>query len=123
MGPTLRNTEANVKENHRDLALVTKRDEAERTSLSTLEEGQLRTLSGPYEWVALKSKYFVTALIAVDSSGGRISGATAQASPGSGGDPTSARIRASLPIPAERCVQVHHLRRAHGVRPPGPDRS
>ncbi len=101
MGPTLRNTEANIKENHRDLALVTKRDEAERTSFSALEEGKPQTLSGPYEWVALKSKYFVTALIAADSSGGRISGATAQAPAGSGGDPTSARIRASLPIPVD----------------------
>jgi YidC/Oxa1 family membrane protein insertase len=101
MGPTLRNTEANVKENHRDLALVTMHDEAERTSLAQLEEGQLRTLSGPYEWVALKSKYFVTALIAADSTGGRISGATAEAPRGSGSDPTSARIRTSVPIPAD----------------------
>jgi YidC/Oxa1 family membrane protein insertase len=105
LGPTLRNTEVNVKENHRDLALVTKREDAERTSLSELEEGQIRTLSGPYDWVALKSKYFVTALIAADSSGGRISGATAQAPAGSGGDPTSARIRASLPIPADGSFQ------------------
>jgi YidC/Oxa1 family membrane protein insertase len=101
MGPTLRNTEANVKENHRDLALVTMHDEAERTSLAQLEEGQLRTLSGPYEWVALKSKYFVTALIAADSTGGRISGATAEAPRGSGSDPTTARIQTSLPIPAD----------------------
>ena len=101
LGPTLENTEANVKENHRDLALVTKRDETERTSLADLEEGQLRTLSGPYEWTALKSKYFVTALIAADSSGGRISGATALAPQGAGSDPTSARIRVSLPIPPD----------------------
>jgi YidC/Oxa1 family membrane protein insertase len=103
MGPTLANTEANIEENQRDLALVTKRDETERTSLSELEPGQVRTLSGPYEWTALKSKYFVTALLAVDSAGGggRISGVTASPTPGAGEDPTSARMRASLPIPAD----------------------
>ncbi len=100
MGPTLANTEANVEENQRELALVTKREETERTSLADLEGGEVRTLSGPYEWTALKSKYFVTGLIAADSAGGRISGATAAARPGDD-DPTSARIQASLPIPPD----------------------
>jgi YidC/Oxa1 family membrane protein insertase len=106
MGPTLANTEANIEENHRDLAIVTKRDETERTSLSGLEPGQLQTLSGPYEWTALKSKYFVTALLAADSTGGRISGVAAAAPAGAGDKPTSARIRVSIPLPPDG--SFHH---------------
>jgi YidC/Oxa1 family membrane protein insertase len=98
MGPTVANTEANVEENHRDLALVTRRGETERTNFNSLEPGERRSLSGPFAWTALKSKYFVTGLIAADTAGGRIAGAAMEAPPGSG-DPTEARIRLSLPLP------------------------
>jgi YidC/Oxa1 family membrane protein insertase len=97
MGPTLANTEADVEENHRSLSLVTMRDDTERTDLGGLEPGEQRALSGPFAWAALKSKYFVTGVIAADSAGGRISGATMQAAPGSD-DPTAARIRVSMPL-------------------------
>ncbi|MBA3319029.1 MAG: membrane protein insertase YidC, partial [Gemmatimonadales bacterium] len=76
MGPTIANTEANIEENHRDLAVVTKRDDTERTNLEGLEPGERRALSGPFRWTALKSKYFVTGVIAGDSAGGGISGAS-----------------------------------------------
>ncbi len=99
MGPTLANTEANLEENQREMALVTKRAEADRTSLSDLDPGEVRTVSGPFEWAALKSKYFVTALFAFDSSGGRISGATLAVPPGAGDDPHAARMKVSIPIP------------------------
>ena len=98
MGPTMANTEANLQENHRELALVTMRGETERTNFSSLEPGERRELSGPFAWTALKSKYFVTGLIAADSTGDRIAGATMQATPGSE-DPTAARIRVSMPLP------------------------
>lgn len=101
MGPTLANTEANLEENQRELALVTKQDEPARTSLSDLDPGEVRTLSGPFQWTALKSKYFVTGLFAFDSAGGGISGATLTAPRDAGDDPHAARTRVSLPIPAD----------------------
>ena len=97
MGPTLANTEADLEENQRELALVTKHDDTERTNLSSLEPGERRALSGPFAWTALKSKYFVTGLVAADSSGGRIAGAAMTAAPGSD-DPTAAEIRLSMPL-------------------------
>jgi YidC/Oxa1 family membrane protein insertase len=96
LGPTLANTEANIEENHRDLALVTRKGDTERTSLSGLKPGEPRELSGPFQWVALKSKYFVTGILARDSTG--VSGVSAVAPAGSG-KPTSAQIVASLPLP------------------------
>ncbi|MGH7509075.1 MAG: membrane protein insertase YidC [Gemmatimonadales bacterium] len=99
MGPTVENTEANLEENQRELALVTRRDDTERTNLSGLEPGEARTLSGPFRWVALKSKYFVTGLLLTDSTDAGISGVTAAAPASAGDDPTSADIRVSLPLP------------------------
>ena len=98
LGPTLANTEANLEENHRDLALVTRGNDVDRTDIAKLDPAEPQTLSGPFEWAALKSKYFVTGILAGDSAGG-ISGATAVALP----DPTvkkpiAARIRVGLPV-------------------------
>ncbi len=98
MGPTLANTEANEQENHRALALVTKRNETERTDFASLKPGEPRTISGPLDWAAIKSKYFVTAVLAFDSAGGGISGVTATARKTEEKRPTSADLRLGLPL-------------------------
>ncbi len=100
MGPTLANTEANADENHRALALITKKNETDRTDFSGLKPGEPRTVSGPLEWVAVKSKYFVSAVLAFDSTGGAISGVTATARKTDEKRPTSADVRLSLPLAA-----------------------
>ena len=97
MGPTIADTEVDLEENHRELAFVTRRDDTERTNLGSLEPGERQAFSGPFRWAALKSKYFVTGVIAADSTGGGISGAILTAAPGSD-DPTSATIRLSMPL-------------------------
>jgi YidC/Oxa1 family membrane protein insertase len=99
MGPTLANTEADSNENHRALALVTKHSDTERLDFGGLKPGEPKTVSGPLEWGAVKSKYFVTGVLAFDSTGGGISGVTAAAAPGSGKRPTRADVRLSLPLP------------------------
>ena len=99
MGPTIANTEADSTENRRALALVTKHDETERTDFSGLNPGEPKTISGPLEWAAIKSKYFVTAVLALDSTRGRISGATAVAPATAGDDPSTASVDLSLPLP------------------------
>ncbi len=99
IGPTLANTEANAEENHRALALVTKRNEADRTDFSGLKPGEPHTVSGPLEWAAIKSKYFVTAVLALDSTAGGISGVTATARKAEEKHPTSADVQLSLPLP------------------------
>ena len=99
MGPTLANTEADSNENHRALALVTKHDETERLDFGSLEPGESRTVSGPLEWGAVKSKYFVTGVLAFDSTGGGISGVTASAIPGPENRAPQANVQLSLPLP------------------------
>jgi YidC/Oxa1 family membrane protein insertase len=99
MGPTLANTEANIEENHHALAVVTRQNDAERTDFSSLKPGETRTVSGPLDWVAIKSKYFVTGLLAYDSTGGRIGGAAIRARPTTEKRPTEADVELSLPLP------------------------
>jgi YidC/Oxa1 family membrane protein insertase len=99
MGPTIVNTEADSNENRRALALVTKHNETERTDFSGLNPGEPKTVSGPLEWAAIKSKYFVTAVLALDSTRGSISGATATALATGGGDPSQANVELGLPVP------------------------
>jgi YidC/Oxa1 family membrane protein insertase len=99
MGPTIPNTEADSNENQQSLALVTKHDETERVDLGGIEPGEPRLISGPLEWAAIKSKYFVTGVLAFDSTGGKIAGVTATAAPGPDKRPPGADIRLSLPLP------------------------
>jgi YidC/Oxa1 family membrane protein insertase len=99
LGPTLANTEANSTENHRALALVTKHSDTERTDLAGLKPGETKTISGPLEWAGVKSKYFVTAVLAFDSAGGKISAVTATAQPTTEKRPDRADIRLSLALP------------------------
>ncbi|MEP7226691.1 MAG: membrane protein insertase YidC [Gemmatimonadales bacterium] len=99
MGPTIANTEADSNENHRALALVTKHNETERTDFSGLKPGLPKTVSGPFEWAAIKSKYFVMAVLALDSTRGGISGATATAPATASGKPSQANVEVSMPLP------------------------
>jgi YidC/Oxa1 family membrane protein insertase len=99
MGPTIANTEADSNENHRALALVTKHNDTERLDFAGLKPGEPKTVSGPLEWGAVKSKYFVTGVLALDSTASGISGVTAMAAPGSGKRATRADVRLSIPLP------------------------
>jgi YidC/Oxa1 family membrane protein insertase len=99
MGPTLANTEANIEENHHALAVVTRRDDAERVDLGGLKPGETRTVSGPLSWVAMKSKYFVTGVLAYDSTGGHIGGAAITGRPTTEKRSTEADVELSIPLP------------------------
>jgi YidC/Oxa1 family membrane protein insertase len=104
MGPGIRNTEVDSVDHMRNLAVVTKSDESKRTDLGGLERDGPTDLSGPFEWVAVKSKYFVAAVFAVDTvssgrSSGRIAGVRVMPSD-SRKRPAEADVEATLPVPA-----------------------
>jgi YidC/Oxa1 family membrane protein insertase len=103
MGPGLRNTEADSTEHFRELAVVVKNGKASLTRFASLKPAQPVLFSGPFEWVAVKSKYFVTAVLALDSTAsgqlGGISGGSALTSDVLHRAPTAASIRIGLPVP------------------------
>ncbi len=98
LGSGLANTEADSVDNFRAAALVTYGGSAERHDLAKLTAGETTSLSGPFSWAALKSKYFVTAVLAFDSTGGKLSGVTAMPAATAGKRPTAAATRLAMPI-------------------------
>lgn len=67
LGNGFRDTESNVPENHRESGIVTYTDDTELTRFSSLDPLVPTVLSGPFDWVAVKSKYFVAGYFAFDS--------------------------------------------------------
>lgn len=104
MGPTIRNTESDSALHQHELAIVTKGlKESEKKAIGSLDRGVPTDFAGPFVWVAVKSKYFVTALFAVDSAAsgdaGRL-GALRAIPTDTRKRPAEADIRASLALPA-----------------------
>lgn len=84
LGPGMANTEANLAENERSMGYVTKAQSTKFKGFQSLDTGTVTTVSGPFEWVALKSKYFVAALLAFEEGAAPIGGLaiTPQPEPG-----------------------------------------
>jgi YidC/Oxa1 family membrane protein insertase len=104
MGPGLRNTESDSVEHQRELAVVTKAAETQKHAFSGLSRERPTDLPGPFDWVAVKSKYFVAAVFAVDSTEvsvlPRIAGVRAHPVDARR-RPAAASVHASLPLAAD----------------------
>lgn len=105
LGSGFRDSEKNLIEDHRERAIVTKQDGTNLTRLMSLVPRQPTTLSGPFEWAAVKSKYFVVGVFAYDSAGpksftGRIGGVRALATDATPEKPVRADVAASLSVPS-----------------------
>ena len=98
LGRGLAQTEADSIEQHRASSVVTHQVSAERHDFGGLTAGEVKSLAGPFDWVAIKSKYFVAGLIAYDSAGGRISGASIAPAATAGEDPAHAPVLLQMPV-------------------------
>ncbi len=106
MGSGFRQTEADSAANLYEFGVVTKTDESKVVKFSSLDPGERQTLEGPFEWAAVKSKYFVAALLAVDSGAARISGATL-AAPTGVQKVHHAATKFAMPVPAAGTFSYH----------------
>ncbi|UCG74602.1 MAG: YidC/Oxa1 family insertase periplasmic-domain containing protein [Gemmatimonadota bacterium] len=97
LGEGLRTNEADAKADYGQLAYVTRGRQGIRSRrLSAVSEGEREAAEGgPFDWVAVKNKYFLVAFLA------------AEEGPGFGGllveglnEENAARITATLPVPA-----------------------
>jgi len=101
MGPGLANTEANLLENERAMGYVTKAQSTKFKGFQSLDTSRVTTVSGPFEWVAVKSKYFVTGLFAFEEGASPIGGLTVRPLPQAGQKKADrASIWASMLLPA-----------------------
>lgn len=104
MGPGLRNTESDSVEHGREVGIVTRSSKSELTHFSSLKVGEPTLLNGPFQWVALKSKYFVTGVLAPDSGSsaqGRLGGVFASATDRTHRTPEFADVSTSIGIGAD----------------------
>lgn len=107
LGHGIRNTEVDSAQNFSAYAVVVKdAGGADRTDFRSLDAGETTVLSGPFEWAAIKSKYFVAAVFAVDSAaqGGRISGVRAVAAPVETRFHEDVHVVATMPLPASGAI-------------------
>ncbi len=75
LGHGLRSVEADPMTDFREYAVVTKADKTQKTTFASLDPGERAVLNGPFEWVALKSKYFFTAVMAAEQNARPFAGA------------------------------------------------
>ena len=109
MGPRLRAVESDSALDFRSYGVVTKNRGTENLKFSSLSPGERVSLEGPFEWVAIKSKYFLGAILAIEEGQPRFGGAIAVggqrgSSRGGilsrGGPATRAHVVMSLAAPA-----------------------
>jgi len=105
MGPGLANTEENRSENTRNMGFVTRDGGSDFTRFSSLDPGETVIKPGPFDWVAVKSKYFVTAVLAVDDGATPLSGVTASVPVTAPKNPETADLWVSQAVTADGVFQ------------------
>ncbi len=99
MGPRLRSVEADSVEDFRSYGVVTKAKRTESLSFGSLDPGEREELSGPFDWVAIKSRYFLAAILTRSPDRPRLGGAVAIGGERSGRYASRAYLTASLAAP------------------------
>jgi YidC/Oxa1 family membrane protein insertase len=75
LGSGFQNVEGDSADNYRHYGVVVRRLRPENTPFRSLDPGETAVLSGPYDWVAVKSKYFMAAVLSSDSTRPEFGGA------------------------------------------------
>jgi YidC/Oxa1 family membrane protein insertase len=85
----------------RHFAVVTKAAKTESKTFRSLDPGEVASLDGPFEWVALKTKYFLIAALAIDEGSPPLAGALMVGGPRHGRAASRATVTATLPVPPD----------------------
>ncbi len=100
LGPRLRLVEADSDWDFRSYAVVSKARSSERTNFRSLDPGEYAILEGPFEWVAMKSRYFLCAVLTLEETAPRIGGGRMTGRPrNDDGAATEADLVLSIPAP------------------------
>jgi YidC/Oxa1 family membrane protein insertase len=102
LGPRLRVVDADSLSDMRAYGVVTKASSTENVSFGSLAAGKRREFVGPFEWVAIKSKYFMAALLTIAEGEPRFGGVVAVGGPREGRYASHVDVQASLAAPAGR---------------------
>jgi YidC/Oxa1 family membrane protein insertase len=100
LGDGLRTVEADSVDDYRHYSVVTKSDKTTGRAFSSLDPGEMVRADGPFEWVGLKTKYFLLAVLAFEPNQGKFGGAVLTGGPRSGRTATRTAVAATLSVPA-----------------------
>ncbi len=98
MGSGFANVEADSVDNYRHYALSVRRNRVEVHNFRSLDPGEREEIGGPFDWVAVKSKYFIGALLSPDSTRPLFGGAVLVGAERPGRMATLAQGWATLPV-------------------------
>jgi len=93
----LRSVEKDSLDDYRHYSVVTKASKTERTDFSSIRPDQRALLNGPFEWVGVKSKYFLTAALALEEGQPTFGGAIAIGGPRNGKAASRATVLITMP--------------------------
>jgi YidC/Oxa1 family membrane protein insertase len=102
LGPRLAVVDHDSVADIRSYGVVTKAGKTESVGFGSLQPGVRRELAGPFEWVAVKSKYFLIAALTVGEGQPRFGGAVVVGGERQGRYASRAHVAASLPAPGGR---------------------
>ena len=84
LGNGLANVEADSADNYRRYGVVGRRVAPEERSFQRIPAGETVALEGPFDWVAVKTKYFIAAVLSADSARREFGGAVVTGGPRAG---------------------------------------
>lgn len=98
LGEGLRSVEADSSDDYNHFSVVTKATKTQSTGFQSLKPGEQKILDGPFEWVALKSKYFLLAALALQENHPKFAGSIAVGGPRQGKTATRTAVSLTLPV-------------------------
>jgi len=123
LGNGLTNVEADSADNYRRYAVIGRRVAPEERTFQKVAAGETSALEGPFDWVAVKSKYFIAAMLSPDSTRRDFGGAVVTGGPRNGRTATHAetwvtravgpdgRFRFSLYLGPQEYRELHSMGR------------
>jgi YidC/Oxa1 family membrane protein insertase len=102
LGPRLALVEADSADDFRSYAVVTGQNGAEQLNFRSLDPGEVRALEGPFDWVGMKSKYFLATVLTTEEGQPQLGGAIAVGGERIDGNAVHTDVVASLPAPSGR---------------------
>lgn len=100
LGPHLRSVEVDTTEDQRAYGIVTRARKTINHKFSSLDEGERLALEGPFDWIAMKSKYFIAAILAIEEGQTPFGGGVAVGGAKTGRSESRASALASISLPA-----------------------
>jgi len=98
LGSGFANVEADSNDNYRHYAVAVRKSGVENTNFRSVDPGASRALDGPFDWVAVKSKYFMGALLSADSTHPQLGGALLVGGPRTGRVATHLATWVTMPV-------------------------